>query len=55
MNSKTTSFAIKENIIREFDNSSKEYPTIDDLMREQNVVIKKANSVHRRRDLDSLG
>ena len=55
MNFKTTYFSIKDNTIRDFDSSSKEYPTLDDLMREQNIVSKKSNSVHRRRDLDSLG
>ena len=31
------------------------YPTIADLMKEQKVSNKKANMVHHRRDLDSLG
>jgi len=33
----------------------KDYPTIADLMREQKVSNGRANSVHYRRDLDSLG
>ena len=50
-----SSFSIQNKSIRDLDNSSKEYPTLDDLMREQNTVDNKTNTVHRRRDLDSLG
>ena len=40
----------------DFENdNSEDYPTIADLMREQNVSSDKANTVHRRRDLDALG
>ena len=35
--------------------NSKEYPTIADLMREQKVASNESNTVHYRRDLDSLG
>ena len=55
MNLKTTPFSIKENNIMDLENASREYPTLDDLMTEQNIASNKANSVHRRRDLDSLG
>ena len=58
MNFKTSSSVIQNNSIGDLESSSKEYPTIDDLMREQNSVDNKANTantVHRRRDLDSLG
>ena len=34
---------------------AKDYPTIADLMREQSVSNNDKNTVHRRRDLDSLG
>ena len=34
---------------------AKDYPTITDLMREQSVSNDDINTVHRRRDLDSLG
>ena len=34
---------------------AKDYPTIADLMREQSVSNDDKNTVHRRRDLDSLG
>ena len=55
MNFKSLSSLIQNKIIRDLETSSKEYPTLDDLMREQNTVDNKANTVHRRRDLDSLG
>ena len=48
-------FSIQDKNISDLDNGSKKYPTIDDLMKEQNFVSKKTNTVHRRRDLDSLG
>ena len=52
---KTSPFAIEEKNTKDLDNSSREYPTLDDLMTEQNIASNKTNSVHRRRDLDSLG
>tara|TARA_Y100000589_G_C27137165_1_gene623053 strand:+ start:1062 stop:1229 length:168 start_codon:yes stop_codon:yes gene_type:complete len=52
---KTSPFSIQDKSSKDLDNVSKEFPTLDDLMREQNIVSKKVNSVHRRRDLDSLG
>jgi len=55
MNSKISSSSIQNKSIRDFESSSKEYPTLDDLMREQNTVDNKANAVHHRRDLDCLG
>jgi len=33
----------------------KEFPTLSDLMREQNVTNNESITVHYRRDLDSLG
>ena len=47
-------FAIQEKKAKNFDNE-KDYPTIADLMREQEVSHDEANTVHHRRDLDSLG
>tara|TARA_Y100000589_G_scaffold244516_1_gene232184 strand:+ start:332 stop:496 length:165 start_codon:yes stop_codon:yes gene_type:complete len=44
-----------QNNTKDIDNSSKKNPTLNDLMAEQNIIIKKAKTVHRRRDLDSLG
>ena len=55
MNFKTFSLSTQENIFRDIDNASKEYPTLDELMKEQNIERKRPYSVHRRRDLDSLG
>tara|TARA_Y100000589_G_scaffold321981_1_gene354188 strand:+ start:56 stop:223 length:168 start_codon:yes stop_codon:yes gene_type:complete len=52
---KNSPFSIQDNSIKNLDNSSRKYPTLDDLMTEQNVASKKAKTVHRRRDLDSLG
>ena len=54
MNLKRSPFAIQDKNARDLDNP-KDYPTIADLMREQNVSNNKANTVHHRRDLDSLG
>ena len=55
MNLKTSPFSIQDNNIKNLDNSSRNYPTLDDLITEQKIVSKKAKTVHRRRDLDSLG
>ena len=52
---KATPFLTQDNKVKDIDNSSGEYPTLDDLMIEQNITSKKAKTVHRRRDLDSLG
>ena len=35
--------------------NAKDFPTLADLMREQKVPQDEANTVHHRRDLDSLG
>ena len=50
-----TELFLTENNIKDLDNSSRNYPTLDDLMKEQEIVSKNSKSVHRRRDLDSLG
>ena len=47
-------FSIQENDPKELDNS-KDYPNFADLMREQKVSNDGSSTVHRRRDLDSLG
>ena len=52
---KTSPFLIQKNKIKDLNNSSKKYSTIDDLMTEENFVNTKTKTVHRRRDLDSLG
>ena len=54
MNLKRSPFAIQDKNTRDLDNV-KDYPTIADLMREQKVSNDDANTVHHRRDLDSLG
>ena len=54
MNFKRSLFAIQDKKARELDNT-KDYPTIADLMRDQNVPQHKRSTVHHRRDLDSLG
>ena len=55
MNFKISSSSIQNKSIGGLESSSKEYPILDGLMREQNTVDNKVNTVHRRRDLDSLG
>ena len=54
MNSKRSTFTIQEKNARDLDNA-KDYPTLADLMREQNNSSGGSNTVHHRRDLDSLG
>jgi len=54
MNLKRSAFAIQNKNSRDLDNT-KDYPTITDLMREQKVPQTDGNTVHHRRDLDSLG
>ena len=54
MNLKRSPFAIQDKNTRDLDNA-KDYPTIADLMREQKVSNDDVNTVHHRRDLDSLG
>jgi hypothetical protein len=51
---KSSPFAIQDKNTRDLDNAIN-YPTIADLMREQKVQKDDENTVHRRRDLDSLG
>ena len=54
MNLKRSPFAIQDKNARDLDNA-KDYPIIADLMREQKVPQDCVNTVHHRRDLDSLG
>ena len=54
MNLKKSPFAIQDKNARDLD-KTKDYPTIADLMREQKISSNEANTVHHRRDLDSLG
>ena len=54
MNLKRSHFAIQDKNTRDLDNV-KDYPTIADLIKEQNSLNNAKNTVHHRRDLDSLG
>ena len=54
MNLKKSPFAIQDKNDRDIDNV-KDYPTLNDLIKEQNISGEQTNSVHHRRDLDSLG
>ena len=54
MNLNRSPLAIQDKNTRDLDNVE-DYPTISDLMREQNVSSDESYTVHYRRDLDSLG
>ena len=54
MKLKNSPFTIQDKKKKDLD-FSKDYPTIADLMREQSISNNDTNTVHRRRDLDSLG
>ena len=54
MNFERSPFAIQDKNARDLDNA-KDYPTIVDLMKEQKNPNDNGNTVHHRRDLDSLG
>ena len=54
MKFKKSPFSIQDKNLRDLDNA-KDYPTIADLMREQKIPQVAGNTVHHRRDLDSLG
>ena len=54
MDLKRSPLSIQDEDQRDFD-YAKDCPTLADLMREQTVLSDVANTVHYRRDLDSLG
>ena len=54
MNLKRSPFAIQDKNARDLDNA-KDYPNLVDLTREQKGQHYETNTVHHRRDLDSLG
>ena len=54
MNLKRSLFAIQDKHAKDLDNA-KDYPTIADLIKEQKGQSNDSDTVHRRRDLDSLG
>ncbi len=54
MNFKKSPFAIQDKNAKDFDNT-KDYSTISDLKRDHKFLQDDGNTVHHRRDLDSLG
>ena len=54
MNLKRTQLVVQDKNSIDLANE-KDFPTIADLMREQKTSSNEANTVHHRRDLDSLG
>ena len=54
MNFKRSPFAIQDKNLGDLENT-KEYSTTPDLMKEKKVPQDDGNTVHHRRDLDSLG
>jgi len=54
MNLKRSPFAIQDKNAKDLDNA-KNFPTIKNLLRKQEVIKCDGNTVHHRRDLDSLG
>ena len=54
MNLKKSPISIQDKNANNIDNL-KDYPTLADLIKEQNVSSDDVNMVHYRRDLDSLG
>ena len=54
MNLKRSPFAIQDKNSKDID-YAENYPTLADLIKEQNISIDDASTVHHRRDLDSLG
>ena len=54
MNLKTSQIPSKETNERDIE-SLNHYPPIADLIKEQSILIENTETVHRRRDLDSLG
>ena len=54
MELKRSPFKIQDKNTKDLD-FAKDYPTIADLLREQSISNDDISTVHRRRDLDSLG
>ena len=54
MNFKKSAFAIQDKNALDLYNAE-DFPTISDLMKEQKISQDNGNTVHHRRDLDSLG
>ncbi len=54
MNYKKSKSAYQQNHSKEID-IAEDYPTYAELMRKKSISINEPNTVHHRRDLDSLG
>ena len=54
MNFKRSPITIQDKSIKNLDNAN-DFPTLADLISEQRVPQDEGNTVHHRRDLDSLG
>ena len=54
MNLDRSHFSMQGKQVSDFDNVE-DFPTLDDLMKDQNVSSNESKTVHYRRDLDSLG
>ena len=54
MNLKRSPFSIQDKNVKDLD-YAKNFPNIADALKEQKDLNSKANTVHHRRDLDSLG
>ena len=54
MNLKRSGFEIQDKKVRDLGKAN-DYPTIAELLREQKSQREEGNTVHHRRDLDSLG
>ncbi len=54
MNLRESLLAIQDKKLIDLDETN-DYPTLADLMKEQNISKEEGNTVHHRRDLDSIG
>ena len=54
MNLRESLQAIQDKNLIDLDDTN-DYPTLADLMKEQSILKEEGNTVHHRRDLDSLG
>ncbi len=55
MNLKIPPLSIQDNVVNDLDSLPREFPTFDDSIQDESITNKKVKTVHRRRDLDSLG
>ena len=52
---KTSTISIQDDNLKKLNDSSENYQTHDDFITNKNITNKNSKTVHRRRDLDSLG